>query len=276
MKVAALQMVSATEIERNIDVTKELVLQAAEQNAELIVLPENFLTYGLKQALSDDDQWEYIMLMSQLAQDHGITIVAGTLPLNQHVLAELVFGFAQVVVNPLPYAATLVFDPQGECIGVYTKLHLFDVNVDDGVKNYRESSTYRHGEAPAVFRCQQQYFGIAVCYDVRFPELFRFFTDNKAKAVCIPSAFTAKTGEAHWEVLVRARAIETQSYIIAANQGGKHDNGRETSGNSMIVDPWGRILTSIDRGEGVISADIDFAYVDECRSAMPISEHRRL
>src|SRR5690606_37816237 len=127
---------------------------------------------GFKQTLSVDDQWGYIMLMSQLAQDYSATIVAGTLPLNSHVLAELIFGFDQTSENPLPYAATLVFDPQGECRGAYTKLHLFDVDVDDGVKSYRESHTYRHDEAPAVFRYQQQYFGLAVCYDIRFPELF--------------------------------------------------------------------------------------------------------
>ncbi len=276
MKVAALQLVSSVDADKNVETVSRLVKTAVEKKAELIVLPENPIIFGAKKPISDDDQWEHIILMSQLAQDYNVTIVGGTLPLSGHVLAELVSEYQYAKEHPLPYATTLVIDKEGECAGVYTKLHLLDTQSKEGGPPHTESNIYRPGETAIVFRNEAHYFGVAVSNDIRFPELFRFFVENNAKAICIPGAFNADTGYAHWEVLVRARAIETQSYVIAANQGGKHDNGQETSGKSMIVDPWGSVLAHITKGEGVITANIDFEYVNECRNAIPVIEKRRM
>lgn len=276
MKVAAIQMVSSIDSYKNESVAKELLLQASSQNAELVVLPENFLAYGAKVSPTFEQQREFLEKYSLFAKELNICIVAGTFPIHGEVLAENFPEFTSVAQHNLPYAACVVFGSQGQLIRVYTKMHLFDADVDDGVRRYCESNTFRHGESPQSFGLGNEKIGLGVCYDLRFSRFFQYYFDEGTKALCLPSAFTAKTGTAHWEVLVRARAIENQSYLIAANQGGLHDNNRESCGKSMIVDPWGKILACKDVGQGIITADIDFDYVVACRKAMPIAQHTRL
>lgn len=273
--VAAIQMVSSVDQHRNYAVAEELVASAKAQGATLVVLPENFITYGSKEAPSIQEQRAFIETFSKVAAENALTLIAGTYPLSAEVLAEHDPLYANVVAHTLPYAASLAFSSEGNVSAVYTKLHLFDAAVNDGVQRYQESATFRHGECPVTFNTLGHTLGIAVCYDLRFADVFTYFHQQQCSMICFPSAFTATTGEAHWNTLIRARAIETQSFIIAANQGGNHDNGRSTWGESMIVDPWGQVLASCAQGDAVVLAEIDLAKVSETRSKMPIQEHRR-
>ncbi|VUD59913.1 2-oxoglutaramate amidase [Thalassocella blandensis] len=279
--VCAIQMVSTLDWQQNHTTAVALLEQAAAAQCQLAVLPENFITYGDKNTPDEQQQFQFIQDYAALAKKLNLWIVAGTFPLHSHVLAKTFKQYQRISSDRRPYAACLVFDPQGTAVAAYTKLHLFDVDVKDldgsnGVQRYCESDVFRPGESPAVFQAFNQTSGLAVCYDLRFPELFRVLIDKGCRFICFPSAFTAKTGQAHWRTLVCARAIETQCYIIAANQGGLHPNGRETWGETIIVDPWGSVLASIDKGEGIAVAEMDFDFVAQCRDAMPVSQHRRL
>jgi len=174
-------------------------------------------------------------------------------------------------------AASLVFDDQGRCVGRYDKMHLFDVDIPDRNERYRESATVARGDAPRVVTTPIGRIGMAVCYDVRFPELFRILQAQGAEVLSLPSAFTAPTGKAHWEVLLRARAVENLCYVLAPAQGGTHPNGRETYGDSMIVDPWGQVLARVATpGPGLAVANIDHTVQQELRTRFPALTHRRL
>lgn len=273
LNIAVIQMVSSSSIDKNLERATHLLESAKTGGAKLAVLPENFLVWGQKQKPSVALQKQIIETLGATARELDMWIVAGTFPLNaENILSANVSQEA----SDRPYAATLIFNNAGEVVGEYLKVHLFDASVADDSKVYRESDEYAPGHLAKTFSTPWQDMGVAVCYDIRFPEIFTKMNQAGAKFVCVPSAFTHATGAAHWEVLLRARAIENQCFIFAANQGGRHYNGRETFGHSMIVSPWGDVLSRLKKGEGLIVESVDLTMVDRVREAMPMSEHRRL
>jgi len=260
-------MASGPSVTTNLMEAGRLLARAAAAGAELVVLPENFALMGMSerdkvQVREEDGRGPIQDFLAARAREYGIWIVGGTLP--------LVASAADKV-----YASCLVFDAQGKRVARYDKMHLFDVMLEQSGERYAESQTIAPGERVVVVDTPFGRLGLAVCYDLRFPELFRRMSDLQVEIIALPSAFTALTGKAHWESLVRVRAIENQCYMIAAAQGGYHFNGRETYGDSMIVDPWGAVLERLPRGAGVISADIDLAYLARIRRNFPSLQHRR-
>ncbi|MDX9767848.1 MAG: carbon-nitrogen hydrolase family protein [Ectothiorhodospiraceae bacterium] len=265
---AAVQMASGPNVQANLHEAGRLIGLAAETGAKLVVLPENFSIMGMQEsdklavAEADGDGPVQAFLAEQ-AQRHGVWLVGGTIPLK----------------SPRPdkvYAASLLFDDRGRRVARYDKIHLFDVEVPDAGERYHESGSIEHGDRVVVVDTPFGRLGLAVCYDLRFPELFRGMLDQGMEIASLPSAFTAITGRAHWEPLIRARAIENQIYVIAAAQGGYHINGRETHGDSMIVDPWGNVLDRLPRGSGVVVGEIDRGRLASIRRSFPTIEHRRL
>lgn len=267
-KVAAIQMASGPNIQANLDQAKRLIEDAAKQGAGLVVLPENFALMAMsepervKQAEVAGKGVIQKFLATQ-AKKHGIWLVGGTIPLQAEAAGKSL-------------AASLLFNDKGEQVAHYNKIHMFDVLIKDSGEKYNESQTTEAGEEIVVVDSPFGKIGMAVCYDLRFPELFRNLADKGMDICVLPSAFTAITGKAHWEPLLRARAIENQCYLIAAAQGGFHINGRETHGNSMIVDPWGTVLNRIQSGNGVVVADIDMNYLRKTRKNFPVLKHRRI
>lgn len=265
--VAAVQMSSGPEVPANLDEAGRHIAAAAAVGAQLIVLPENFalmpLTDAERLAAAEPDGHGPIQdFLSAQARRHRVWLVGGTVPL--------------AASNPKKVrAACLVFNDHGARAGRYDKIHLFDVRLDNG-EEYRESGSFEPGENAVVIDTACGRLGLAVCYDLRFPELFRRLLDQGAEIFAVPSAFTAHTGKAHWEVLVRARAIENSAYVIAAAQSGRHANGRETHGDSMIVSPWGDVLGRLAHGAGYVTADFDRARLQGVRASLPSIHHRRL
>ena len=267
-KIAAIQMASGPNVRANLESAKRLIEQAVESGAELVVLPENFAIMGLsesdKVAVSEADGEGPIQdFLARQAGTHGVWLVGGTIPIKSPDPARV-------------YAACLLYNDRGERVARYDKIHLFDVHLMDSNESYNESETTLNGNDVVVVDTPFGRLGLAVCYDLRFPELFRSMLDQGVEIVSLPSAFTALTGNAHWESLIRARAIENLSYVIAAAQGGYHVNGRETHGHSMIVDPWGNILNQLKSGTGVVIAELDQERLSRIRSSFPAIEHRRL
>lgn len=269
-KLAAIQMASGPNVTANLDEAERLISTAVEQEAELVVLPENFALMGM----SEQDKLQYretfgsgLMqdFLAEQAKRHQIWLVGGSIPLDA--------GREDKV-----FAACLVYDDKGECQSRYDKIHLFDVDLIDckSDERYEESETLVPGDKVAVVDTPFGRLGLAICYDIRFPELFRAMVDLEVDMIAIPSAFTAPTGKAHWECLVRTRAIENQSCVIAAAQGGYHVNGRETHGNSMIVDAWGTILGRQASGSGVVVAEFDSERQVCMRRNFPTLKHRQL
>lgn len=269
MKMAAIQMVSGTSVERNLVQAGQLLEQAAAQGAELAVLPEYFCLMGLQDSDKLKVQEPFGSgpiqdFLSQSARRLGIWIVGGTLPL--------------ATTDPVRARnSSLVFDPRGVCVARYDKIHLF--RFDNGTESYDESCVLERGEHPVTFDLasidgHSYRIGMSICYDLRFPELYRAMGD--VEIILVPAAFTATTGRAHFETLVRARAIENLAYVIAPAQGGYHVSGRETHGDSMIVDPWGNVLDRLPRGSGVVIAGINRAYQDSLRKSLPALKHRTL
>lgn len=266
--VAALQMVSGANREDNLRQAEQLIASAVEQGAKLIVLPENFAHMGMtetdKLALREQPgQGPIQSFLSEQAKRHGLWLVGGTIPM------------AGATANRVR-AACLVYDDQGRQVARYDKIHLFDVSLTETNESYRESDTIEPGDQLVVVDTPLGRMGIAVCYDLRFPEMFRQMGGAELDFIVIPSAFTATTGQAHWEILLRARAVENLCYVIAADQGGQHDNGRETFGDSMIVDPWGKVLDRLIQGAGVVTATIDHTLLQRLRRNFPALDHRRL
>lgn len=265
-KVAAIQMASGPNVSANLIEAERLITTAVESGAQLVVLPENFAIMGMdetdKVAVREQEGSGQIQnFLANNANRHGIWLVGGTVPLVAKASDKV-------------RAACLLFNDAGERVARYDKVHLFDVNIEESGERYNESATIEAGEEVVVVDTPFGRLGIAICYDLRFPELFRQMLDQQVEVIALPSAFTAITGKAHWESLVRARAIENLSYVIAAAQGGFHVNGRETYGNSMIVDPWGTVLDCLPNGSGVISADIDNERLRSTRQNFPALEHR--
>lgn len=267
-RVAAVQMASSPNVGANLLEAERLIAAAVETGARLVVLPENFAFMGKKDreqcTLSEaEGDGPLQNFLSQTARRYGIWLVGGTVPLHADDAAKI-------------RAACLVFDDQGERVARYDKMHLFDVELVETGERYIESETIEPGEPVVVIDSPFGRLGVAVCYDLRFPELFRNMVDQGVEVLAIPSAFTAITGKAHWETLVRARAIENLCYVVAAAQGGYHMSGRETYGHSMIVDPWGRILAEVSRGTGYVSHPLDREYQTNIRRSFPTLDHRRL
>ncbi|SHH16055.1 nitrilase [Hydrocarboniphaga daqingensis] len=271
--VAAIQLNTCADLAQNLADTRALLGEAAAAGAKLAALPENFAFMGAheadKLALAEPDGGGPIQdFLAQTARELGIAIVAGTVPVAVPSDAGRV------------YAASLVYSSAGRRIARYDKIHLFDVDVDRGdrVERYRESNTIAPGEpAYVVVPTAVGALGLSVCYDLRFPELYRALAQRGAELLCIPAAFTDKTGEAHWETLLRARAIENQCFVIAPGQCGTHASGRRTWGHTMIVDAWGAILAQrTDDTPGVVLADLDFDRLRQVRSTLPALKHRRL
>ncbi|NLY12892.1 MAG: carbon-nitrogen hydrolase family protein [Gammaproteobacteria bacterium] len=269
MTVAVIQMVSGTDIAANLSCARGLLEHAAEQGARLAVLPENFATLGQAHAahiaaLEAQRQGPILPWLAQAARDLGLWIVGGTIPLPpaQHTQGK-------------PCASSLLFNERGECVARYDKLHLFDALVADQQGGYKESQTYRQGQSCTVVDTPVGRLGMTICYDLRFPELYSALRNAGAELISVPSAFTASTGAAHWQVLLRARAIETQCLLLAANQGGVHTTGRETFGHSAIIDAWGRVLAELPRGSGCLTHAFARAEQATIRQRMPIWQHKR-
>ncbi|MEY6432593.1 carbon-nitrogen hydrolase family protein [Thioalkalicoccus limnaeus] len=266
--VAAIQMASGPNVTANLLEAERLIREAVEDGAGLVVLPETFAFKGKRDhdqlALREEPgEGPLQAFLTRVAARYGTWLVGGTIPI-----------FAEDP-NRLR-AATLVFDDHGRLVGRYDKIHLFDVSVPGSHDRYEESATIEPGDRILVLDSPFGRLGVAVCYDLRFPEIFRSMLDEGMDLLAIPSSFTAITGKAHWETLVRARAIENLAYVIAAAQGGYHMDGRETHGHSMIVDPWGTILAQIPRGTGHICATLDQEYQASVRRTFPSTHHRRL
>jgi len=265
--VAAIQMASGPNVGANLLEVERLISQAVKQGAELVVLPENFAIMGEtdldKLKLSEEEGHGAIQdFLSRQAAAHNVWIVGGTIPIKSDNENRV-------------FAACLLFDAEGNQVARYDKIHLFDVYVEESEENYIESQSIEPGHSVVVTTTPFGRIGLAVCYDLRFPELFRHMVEQDVEIIVLPAAFTAITGRAHWEVLVRARAIENLCYVIASAQGGYHVNGRETYGNSMIVDPWGRVLDRLPNGSGVVYADIDNLRMTKLRRSFPAIEHRK-
>ncbi|MBI3903245.1 MAG: carbon-nitrogen hydrolase family protein [Nitrosomonadales bacterium] len=263
-KVAAVQMASGPNVSGNLSEARRLIEKAVEKGARLVVLPEFFPIMGM----SDTDKVRVReqsgngviqSFLSEMARKHKVWIVGGSIPLAASTPDK--------VLN-----TCLVFDENGEQVARYDKIHLF--NLDLGNEHYHEASTIEPGNKVVVVDSPFGRIGLAVCYDLRFPELFRAM--KNVDIIVLPSAFTETTGKMHWEVLVRARAIENLAYVVAAAQGGYHVSGRETHGHSMIVDPWGRVLDQLVRGSGVVVAEVNPSYQASLRTSLPALSHRTL
>ena len=268
-KVAAIQMASGPQIGANLIEAERLMRQAVDEEARLVVLPENFALMGLTEgervaAAENDGEGPIQDFLARQAESLGVWIVGGTIPLRSSAHADKA------------YASTLVFDATGRRVARYDKLHLFDVSLEDEGEDYAESETTLPGDKVVVVDSPFGRLGLAVCYDIRFPELFRAMIEAGAEIIAVPAAFTAFTGKAHWDLLLRARAVENLCYVIASAQGGYHLNGRETYGHSMIIDPWGNVLDELPSGSGIVSARIDPALIGRIRGRFPALDHRRL
>ena len=265
--MAAVQMASGPRVPENLDAAGGDIAAAAAAGAKLVALPENFalmpLTDADRLAAAEPDGKGPIQdFLAAQARQHRVWLVGGTIPLTTNTANKV-------------RATCLVLNDQGQRVARYDKIHLFDVQLDNGEK-YLESSSFEPGENIVVAETPYGKLGLAVCYDLRFPELFRRLLEAGAEIFAVPAAFTAHTGKAHWEVLLRARAIENLVYVIAAAQDGRHANGRETYGDSMIVNPWGEVLARLSHGAGYIMAECDHARLQEVRKNLPSIRHRRL
>lgn len=277
-KVAAIQMVSSSNVEANLKSAAGLVEAAAEAGAELVLLPEVFAVleggamsqYG---EVEGDTEGPIQGFLATLARRHQLILVAGTIPLISRPPGSTA---DRLIADGRVRASCLVYDSQGDQIARYDKIHLFDVMVNDQQSQYSESRSYEAGDQIVSVDTTVGHLGLSVCYDMRFPELYRQLFLRGAEIVTVPAAFTKVTGEAHWETILRARAIENQCYIVAAGQGGRHSETRETWGHSMIIDPWGKVLSLVESGEGMAIAEVDLDYLQEIRQRMPIKDHLKL
>jgi deaminated glutathione amidase len=260
-------MASGPNVKANLAEAEKLIKIAVQQDAELVILPENFAIMGTNETdkvkIAED-------IGSGLLQDYlktqainnNVWLVGGTIPIRSPEAGKV-------------YAACLLYNSQGELVARYDKVHLFDVTIEANNENYTESQTITPGNEILVVDTPFGRLGLAVCYDLRFPELFRAMVEQGMEICALPSAFTSLTGKVHWESLLRARAIENLCFIIAADQGGYHVGGRETHGDSMVVDPWGQVLNRLPHGIGVVVADINTTKLEHTRKVFPALDHKR-
>jgi len=264
LRIAAVQMVSAPEVAPNLQAAERLVSEAAQAGARLVALPEYFCLLGRGEtdkvrARERDGSGPIQDALAAMAQRNRVWLVGGTVPI--------------ACADPeRARSACLVYDDAGQRVARYDKMHLFTFSA--GGERYDEARTIEPGDRPVVVESPFGRLGLSVCYDVRFPELYRRF--EKVDLWFVPSAFTAVTGAAHWETLLRARAIENLCYVVAPAQGGLHANGRRTHGHTMIVGPWGEVLAERAEGEGVVAADIEPGRLAEVRQSLPALDNRRL
>lgn len=265
LTVAAVQMVSCTNAQKNLDTALSLIKQAADKGAKLVILPEFFIRI----ADNTDNEFPNIVehlgdgniqrQLAKAARDNQVYLVGGTIPIKS-------------IHSKRYYNTALVYNPQGEMICHYHKIHLF--KFDDGKLKFDEGVTFTHGSEVKTFQIDNFSFGVTICYDLRFPELFRKMAG--VDAMIISAAFTYHTGKDHWDVLLRARAIENQCYVIASGQGGIHENGRHTFGNSMIINPWGKIEAKLAKGEGIVMHTLKKEIINQIRVQLPALQHRKM
>lgn len=266
MKIAALQMVSTPRVDDNLEAARRLIGFAAREGAELLALPEYFCLMGRvdrdKLAVAEaPGDGPIQQMLAAAAREHGVWLMGGTLPIRT--------ADPDRVLN-----ANCVYGPDGTLAVRYDKIHLF--RYDNGRERYDEGNAIQAGSSPTAVQAGALRVGLSVCYDLRFPELYRALMRPPCDLISVPSAFTYTTGLAHWELLLRARAVENQCYVIAAAQGGTHENGRRTYGHSMVVDPWGQVVAVQDEGEGVVMAEVDPARIASVRTQLPALAHRTL
>ncbi|CAM3087387.1 carbon-nitrogen hydrolase family protein [Vibrio mytili] len=263
-RVGIIQMTSGPDVETNLEFIDKQCAQAAQQGVKLVLTPENSVLFA------DRDAYHHYaeplgsgaiqQRLAKIAKQYQITLIVGSMPIQT----------ARGVTT-----TTLVLSPHGKCIAHYEKLHMFDVEVADGHGSYRESDTFTPGNQMVVTETDIGSVGLSICYDLRFPELYKQLRLEGATIIVVPAAFTAVTGEAHWEVLLRARAIETQCWVLASNQTGTHPCGRKTWGHSMVIDLWGRIHSQLADQTGLLVADIDLSQCQQVRQNMPLTQHSR-
>ncbi len=277
-KVAAIQMASGPNVSANLSEARRLISDAAKQGAELVVLPENFAHMGMSESDILDIAEDFIFdtpqadrpkgpiqeFLSAVAKEEKIWLMAGTIPIKTGLQSNKTLS------------TSLLLNDKGEVVARYEKIHLFDVDLGEQGGTYNESAFTEAGNKVVVVDTPFGKLGMAICYDLRFPELFRDMVTQGMEILCLVSSFTSTTGKAHWEVLNRARAIENLCFVVSSAQGGYHVNGRETHGDSMIIDPWGGIIDHLVSGSGFAIADIDISYVQKVRKSFPALEHIKL
>ena len=267
IRMAAIQMISGPEVEANLREAERWIVEAVRQGAQLVALPEYFpvisnLDADRVKACEALDQGPIQRFLAGIARNHKIWLIGGSVPIQASSPDKL-------------RNSCLMYSPDGERVARYDKIHLF--GFEKGTERYDESLFIEAGDTPVAVNTEFGRVGLSICYDLRFPELYRMLgKDNPLDLIVVPAAFTETTGRAHWEVLLRARAIENQCYVMAIGQGGHHPNGRETHGNSMIIDPWGNILDRKLKGPGIVIADLDHQLIAETRASLPALKHRRL
>ncbi len=264
--IAAIQMTSGPEVASNLGEAARLIRQAADAGAVMVVLPENFALMPVRESdrldvVEDDGTGPIQDFLSAQAREHHIWLVGGTIPLVARQRNKV-------------RAACLLLDDNGERVARYDKIHLFDVKLPNG-EEYLESGCIEAGDQVVVAETPLGRIGLAVCYDLRFPELFRNMLDMEVEIFTLPSAFTALTGKAHWEALLRARAIENLAFLVAPAQSGRHANGRETHGDTMIVGPWGEVMARLAYGAGFVLAEVDRDHMQRVRTSLPSIQHRK-
>lgn len=263
-RIAALQMVSGPRVADNLATAARMVEEAVSQGAQLLALPEYFPIIGAAdadrvRAREDFGRGPIQDWLAETARRHGVWLFAGSIPLAASVPDKM-------------RNSSLAYSPAGECVARYDKIHLFGFRKGD--ESYDESAFIEAGERPVAVDTPFGRVALSICYDLRFPELYRSL--GAVDLILMPAAFTDTTGRAHWEILLRARAIENQCYLLAVGQGGRHENGRMTHGNSMVVDPWGEILDRKLKGPGIVIADLDHVRIAEIRESLPALAHRKL
>lgn len=261
-RIAALQMVSGPRVADNLQTAARLVREAVAQRAQLLVLPEYFPIIGATdadrlKAREEEGRGPVQDWLARTASEYGIWLVAGSIPLKAR--------------RRKMYNSLLVYDPSGDCVGRYDKIHLFGFTGEN--ERYDEALFIEAGEQAQAIDTPFGRIALSICYDLRFPELYRQLAP--VDLILVPAAFTETTGRAHWEILLRARAIENQCYVLAAGQGGTHENGRQTHGNSMIIDPWGDVLDRKLKGPGVVIAELDHQRLRQVRESLPALKHRK-
>jgi nitrilase len=263
-KVAAVQMTSGDDVAANLRRARALIAQAATEGAKVVLLPENFglMAQHAKDKVATrepDGDGAQQAFLADMARTHALFVIGGSVPLACDDPTRTM-------------QSLLAYGPRGERVARYDKVHLF--RFTHGSEDYDEAKTIVAGGRPEAFDAPCGRIGLSICYDLRFPELYR--AEGDLALIVVPAAFTARTGAAHWEVLLRARAIENQCYVLAAAQAGTHPGGRRTFGHSMLVDPWGEVVAMLAEGEGVVTGDVDPRRIDEVRARLPAFSHRRL
>ncbi len=263
-RVGLIQMTSSSDVEENVTYIEQQTVSLVKQGAQWVITPENAVVLGNRADYHKNAEplgnGPIQQRISHLAVEQNVWILIGSMPISQG---------SDVMTT------SVLFNPQGKIVAHYDKLHMFDVDVADSHQRYRESETFTPGSEVVVAETPFAKIGLSICYDVRFPQLYSELRRQGAQIITVPAAFTAVTGKAHWEVLLRSRAIETQCWVIAVGQGGYHPCGRETWGHSMVVNPWGEVVASLDQPSGSLLVEIELEQTESVRATMPIAEHSR-